>query len=492
MSISSFITITIDGQRHFVAEGDFDPRFWEAYSALEYLNNGSPIFKSDSPPVDIVARGIGEKWASKVHQLQERLKQVTGFTTMINAGVFRSRLSLPLRHKLEEQRGRLRVLAASTRSVAVDDGSRGANPHAMKYAQIYGVREESIPKIPIWMEIPYDDCEAFLEAKGRIPGRREGILVRRLLLVDDALKTGVFVKHFCSARGYLASENFGPAAAFLWQFRAEIDQAVDILSSRHPNIPRANLVAAFLELCFVEFSIFDNTDVYQDAAAADYSESPFVNSFRAILPKEGWRKWAAPFVQGFVWRLFSAVSGVKTTVQGLGPLQIIPDLALAALRRKDLFAAYEGLVQLEDFLDEEGNESLENLLRAQFNPKTMFALKAMTWDLQLAQMEAIEGLSIPIVERPHPMQDGAAEAIALLYGARQMVQFPTESVQAFPKFLESNFSEYLTRLYLIGHLQGVAPQLEGIRRVIHVGCPPESFGYYQIGEGTKKVCLFSE
>lgn len=353
------------------------------------------------------------------------------------------------------------VYAASTESVVGRDDlpSRQYYPELPKsYATAYGIAGNQIREIPI----KYQCRDPYTKLFG-----------------DVKTKNGDLV---------------GTAVGFIHAHKDEIKKAVDILAKRHPNINKENLYIHFCQFLFLEFALFDETDLIQDGAAAVFADvkENLRNRMEKSFPNTFEQGIAFTTLGSLAWQFESWRRNIPIGSQGLGPLQIIPDLALASGREKLIAQAYRSLLSKEDLSDQ------KTVIRASFDPKKMFAIKAITFDLQLTALERshlTEHLPEDETLLTNPRIVGE---IKLLETAQRLVQFPEKGPEALQYAAALSLEQAITNLFMFGEVLEVEPKIEGIKvegipmapTPSGYECPPSAFGNFSLSNQPKS-CLSS-
>lgn len=329
---------------------------------------------------------------------------------------------------------------------------------AKNYAFAYGIAEDQIGGIPLKYQYRDPNTKLFGEVK-----TKNGELIGTVL--------GFFRAH-----------------------RDEIKKAVDILAKRHPNINKENLYIYFCKFLFLEFALFDKTDLIQDGAAAVFADikEDLRNRMEDSFPNTFEQGIAFTTLGSLAWQFESWRRNIPIGSQGLGPLQIIPDLALASGREKLIAQAYRSLLSKEDLSDQKA------VIRASFDPKKMFAIKAMTFDLQLTALELSRLTEYLPEDETLLTNPRIVGEIKLLETAQRLVQFPEKTREALQYATALSLEQAITNLFMFGEVLGVQPKIEGIQ-VEDIAmaptpsgyvCPPGTFGNFSLSNQPKS-CLSS-
>lgn len=263
---------------------------------------------------------------------------------------------------------------------------------------------------------------------------------------------------------------------FIQKYRSQFDAALEILTRNHPDIDPGFIKCAYAELILVEFEFYQFSDAMQDTAMAVYTDSPWrkpleKHLFGFFSAPAGWLANSSP--GEWLWRKYSLARDVPLENQGFGPLQIIPGLAISALAEPGLYeSGYNKFLDTPEFneavkilrtegplTEEEYEKVLKIVSKATLDPEKMFALKAMTWDLQLTNVKtvpvAVASSTIPFIKNYD-----TARQIAIVMGAFFMVQYP-ERHEVLEEVPAVSYSR-LSRHYLLGHALGISINLKGL------------------------------
>lgn len=428
---------------------------------------------SNNPPLPTMPK---QPWTNYVNELMPGLKRIDAITTYIDSVRFSARMP-------DAIRAAIAVLPRSNASsTAGHTAGKDNEIHYPKitaaYLKCYGINPASVSPLD------YSQTDSVSQTKDATGGRN--LSMQRVIPYTSKPRA----IHVAMVERDVDAFLCGAVYAFATRFDSQIQKAVSILARHHPTIHHNNLLLWYYSLIGVELGLMDATDVQQDAAASVFSGAREILSAKTIFKdavgtqNNGKTSVAFSFAGGLAWRTYSRVNGVPVESQGLGPLQIIPGLAMAAYREPGLFDDYKEVLDAGDF------DSLENLIKALFNPQKMFAIKAMTWDLELKELEKIAAFTIPISIPPHFLDEKTAREVALLNGAISFVQWP-ERQNIVLEMLENHFTSLLVNIFMLADIFGVRPKLSGITEAPMKECPPDSFGFYHEKGRPHKVCLFS-
>lgn len=317
------------------------------------------------------------------------------------------------------QQGSTRMLAVSTAAiVGTDDvkGTYGQFPeNANTYTKVYGTKEDN--------------------------PQNEGYFLSSLRYEDikpENIKAEKWNRNISNSFLNFISAN-----------KDNIDGAVSMLANKHPFLEKEYIKLSYLYLIFTEFTLLDETDMIQDAAAATWATAD-----RSVLEKmQDYFPGSFKVNQAFsklgpsAWLYASYQRDIPVSSQGLGPLQIISGLVMEANH-------YSGLVKSwEPYLTSEDVSSIRNIVSTSFHPQKMFYLKALTIDLQLTELERsgyTEELKNQLYGPKESPQynDLSSLTISLLNRACHLVQYPERT----GKYSVSSSDWYEKRLALIAYL----------------------------------------
>lgn len=246
--------------------------------------------------------------------------------------------------------------------------------------------------------------------------------------------------------------------AFIDANRERIDEVVNVLASRHPNLHRENIFLFLCKFVFTEFALFNETDLIQDAAASVYAgvDEPLRATMKRQFPDTFKISAGFTWLGSQTWQFESRRRNVPIESQGLGPLQIIPGLALAAKRYPKIIEAYGKFLSATDFAD------TQSVIRASFDINKLFALKAVTLDVELQAIEDAKVISCLPQREDNHLDTNMDGELALLETAFKLVQFPEEAKKALSYAGAFSREESLFGIFTLGTILGVRPWIEGV------------------------------
>jgi len=238
---------------------------------------------------------------------------------------------------------------------------------------------------------------------------------------------------------------------FYKQHKEKINHAVDQLARRHSDIDKRILFLAFNYLILTEFILYDKVDLIQDAAATMYANvgQDIVARMKKEFPSDIKIATAFTGAGSLAWQFESFRRDIPIGSQGLGPLQIIPDLALAANKIPDLIANYENL-SASDFTDK------RTVVHASFDPDKMFSLKAATLDIQITALKNAKLTEYADILPEKSLPREIAKEIQLVFSAIKLVQFPETAPDILDFAIASSREEAIASLALVANLINVA------------------------------------
>ncbi|MFH0958931.1 MAG: hypothetical protein V1897_09540, partial [Pseudomonadota bacterium] len=273
----------------------------------------------------------------------------------------------------------------------------------------------------------------------------------RELVYYYAFATAVYDEPVDTSQGRF----YSAGAYFSHMNNDQIVNALTILKKHFSEIDPANMTLAYHALNSLELTYLNSLDVKQDLAASHYAGAPEYEALR-----NEFAGWASPINWFFstevgqkAWELSSQIF-LDSGSQGYGPLQIIPDLANAAFlqgRADGWYGDYASILSPDDFTDGRA------IMRACFNKEKMYALKALTWELQLREMRKIDDLRFPYSIFPFIKNAGTARQLALLQSARELIQNPDDPSLALEDVGFSSPANIVTDMYQMGDLLGLQP-----------------------------------
>ncbi len=467
------VPIVVDGTAYYVLLSDLTRDDFTVLRAANPDGKKRPfVLVSHTPPVSNVG---SDAWSAYVNHFQQRLEGLARQSSLVNLDRFQDRL--PIRAKAVVRGGSVpQTYGKSTASLSDDDGKHAAKDpqYGRAYASIYGVDVGQI-------QSPEGDYEL---RSGTLCADHKTWDRRVIYLNGEELRS---IVGYCDVEEFVPKEIGAVAIAFLQKYKPQIDAATAILASRHPSLRLENLRSEFVGLVVTEFELFDSIDVAQDIAASEYAGVPkkVQERMHRDFPLTAW-------TQVMKWGWGPASYLVDVSTQAFGPLQIIVGLAQAASRDKELLAAYYPIVSADDFKDEQA------VIRASFDPAKMFALKAMLWDLQLQELEKnadTRDLVPSIFFSPYILHGETARELALLSGARELVQFPERATDIYDRMTRLELEHVLARLVRAADMWGSErPKLDGIA-YSKAGkletCPPTAFGAVRRGDGSQ-ICISAD
>lgn len=470
-----------------------------------FERNELPIVDSYIPPPNFSE----QEWPAFIINLRADLEDIHRQTTFLYAEKVSDRFGSQIQKVIARTKPPTSY-GTSTYSKGEDDPPNEPDiTHG--YAFAYGVTPESITPISIFIYLAFErpiniNLDFTKKTNPNIKNEAQKIVIlneNQEILSEDRLiqieSTESFYvwengkdkkrseEYFEKVKKQEAIKN-GAAIAFLKKYKPEIDRAIQILSQNHPDLAKENLTLAYDQLIRLELAYMDEIDLVQDAAASRYAEVPQsrIDLFEKYFPSSVRVSVGFSSLGSSLWRLVSWKRGVPIVTQGLGPLQIIPGIALSAFQNKPLFDSYSHLVTKEDFKDEKA------IIRAIFDPQKMFAVKAMTWDLQLRELKKFpEILTTRIIPSPHINGKNARE-LALLEGARYLVQFPEKTNEVYKAIALNGYTGFIASIAQMGENLGVTLQLAGVKYFRNViACPPFTLSYFE-DSNNHKTCLSLE
>ncbi len=467
--------ITVDGERYFVdTERDITTSEGNLIQTLKEQGrvntDGSPALNRNEVPAGVSA----QSWKHLLDVFEARWRSLQARTVVNDAARFADREPrVTLAHPVA-----LTPYGNSTHRLERDDGAyTDLDPqYAEAYARAYGVELKGVASLP------------YRYATSRACGEQE-VWARRVIHMTDG-KSGV-ARYDCNRpMRFGPGQIIGIARAFLQKYKAEIDAAVGILAKNHPKLHRENIALFFEHLILNEFMFFNDLDLGQDIAAGKYAEIPESQLDRIEENSPNTVYTIVPGLPGgsLAWRAYGWLRDAPPGIQGFGPLQIIPSVAESAGRNKPLLAAYSPIVSAADFRDEKA------VIRAILDPKKMFAVKAMTWDLQLRELEKTNpGLVPSIRASPYIANKDTARELVLLVGATELVQFPENTAGIQEGMSATALEPVVPVLFMMGDVLRQPPILEGIRTVEVKAselCPALAFGAVKRPDGSQ-ICVLS-
>jgi len=470
---------TIDGERYFVDSGrDLSPQEKDTISKVKTRGmqnvDGSPRLSRNEPPREYESQS--EIWTGFIDVLESRLRPLQVRTIVIDAARFVDRAAEALKGI---QPVPLQQYGNSTHRLEPDDGKNASlDPlYATAYAKAYGVDLSKATPLPYTASVsracnPTDSWK------------------RRIVYATSPLAG--LARYDCNRPHRVGPPLImGIALAFLKKYQANIDAAVAILAANHPKLHANNIKLFFTHLILDEFMFFNDVDLGQDIAAGKYAGIPQAQQDRIEKNAPNTLYTVATWLPGgsALWRAYGWLRDAPPVIQGFGPLQIIPGVALWAARNPALFKSYAPTLSAADFRDE------QSVIRAILDPEKMFAVKAMTWDLQLRELEKTDPDLVPSIRAsPYIVNKETARELILLIGASELIQFPENVDGIQSRIPDSGVEPILHRLYIMGDMLGISPQLDGIR-VMETGvaamCPDMAFSTVQKPDGAH-ICLMSE
>ena len=473
MGESPFQIIQINGNTYISRPEDFSPEWNKFFGILRQ--------KPDQPsgPIVLDERDIpsgisAKRWSESLADLKKQLEEIRRRTYELSFLQFWERLPELVEDQI--RRGaKPKIVAHSTVNAGKDDDLvEAGRPYAAGLAQAYGVKSEEI--VPLSYACTEKvDCQSddFQE-----------VIRRRLLLSESGIPIAGG-GDICSSLEPYEPGYLGAAKAFIDKHQSVLDRSMAVLAQHHPDLHAENLRLLFYDLIVIEFHVYDRTDLLQDAAASRFSGSPQESAIEKAMGT--WdTKFAFSKLGIWGWEFKSWWSDVPIETQGFGPLQIIPGLALAAYHEPGIWRDYQSVgLQPNDFVD------LKSVVKAIFDPRKMFVLKAMIWDLQLKQLEEVKGLVAPISAPPHLQSEQTAREAALLFGAYSLVQFPEKTEETLQLMLNARYDVLITSLYMLGEIFGIKPHFDGIRLQTGKVCSDGFFGYFHNTAHPGDFCLFS-
>ncbi len=478
------LRVEIDGTRYTVCpELELDKSLAEWILAGGASPDGTYILSSQSPPENLRGNSAGEAaWVGLLGMAAHVLGKIAERSTALNPSQFDLSQRAQALQPVISGKSALPRRGESTDRVDSDTdwGPQDVDSrYARAYAETYGVRFQSPPR-------------SYQVSNPSVCTDTSPLPLRhRVILRQSETSLAYYV---CNAmKRTWSPEVHAVVSDFLRTYQVLIRRAVKILAQNHPNLRRENVELFFDSLITTEFMYFNDIDLAQDIAAGAYAgiSERYLDGLKARGP-DTWKSTAVstPFLGSRFWRFESWRRDIPIASQGLGPLQIIVGLAMEAARDKALLASYAPLVSGEDFKDEQA------VIRAIFDPTKMFAAKAMTWDLELRDLEKTDPFFAPaLLLNPDVPKLSAAREIGLLAAAQHLVQFPEQANVGSMMLATINIADTLSHLLPISSLTGVPLQVEGVQVLTRDSgseCPPTTFGSVEDQSDGSKLCLVSE
>ena len=247
---------------------------------------------------------------------------------------------------------------------------------------------------------------------------------------------------------------------FVRHFSKTFEQASKILASGHPDIKYNNARGAITHRVFQELMMRDAKDLWQDWAAAYYSNSPTLEEYEELK-----KHTPVGIVHGnilidhfyFVWRIASATYRYNLDRQAFGPAQIIVGLARAAGQNKHLVKRYNPHLTAADFANSKA------IVKATLDAKKAIFLRAMTLDYILTRLKQTAfrdpEMTYPANQPPFIADAKVAREYGLLYLASLLSTFP-EFDRHIPDLITSQAHSvycYYGQLYSVASYFDIKP-----------------------------------
>ena len=264
-------------------------------------------------------------------------------------------------------------------------------------------------------------------------GNETGFFKRRLKYISQNGGTSV---ELCGSAVHNQATIHVIVKDFITTHQGHVDTALQIFLKAHSDLNPDILRSEYYDLIRLEFSLFNSIDLIQDAAAVTYADSPYKDQLRRNFPGD------AVIQAGFT------------------------DVGVA-----------------------------QALIRAIFDPKKMFAIKALTWDLQLTNLKnSCPNLRASVMTPPFIIDDDFAHDLTVIAGAAHLVQFPEETDGIYEKLLSKRYPKFIIDAYTnsiyFGSIFNI-PQVHAYTTPDIASCITDmpSFGYVK-DLGTGKTTCF--
>jgi len=245
-------------------------------------------------------------------------------------------------------------------------------------------------------------------------------------------------------------------------YKDDLDNAGGILHDWHPDIVPLDVARLMhYHKMFFELYFASQEDQWQNAGACHLVGCEYEEEFNlaAAQSESGYDVFGIHFDSNLAWQVGSEV-GVDVGSQGLGMMQLIPDLVMVAASNPDALSHLEGYLTAEDFQDRDA--TISTILD---DKKQIYAL-TLTLGYIIDKLEehyyADDRLRLCSDDYPFITDPDTARQMSIVDSAFWALSFPEQSIESgmVPAI---KASEYLPTLYIVGDMFGIRPDFAHVK-----------------------------